>query len=568
MEHQIIEKLSSTGNHEDCLQACQQLLLNEPENPLPWKYAGKSLLALEKFKKAQQCLSKAHLLDNTDPEIIKDLGNIFNSLQNDTEAIKFYEAALSIDNDYAPAINNLGLIAKRQGKLTKAEKLIKRACELDQSCASYHMNLASIYKDKGNLDQALSCMLKSLKLKPYNSDAHMNLGGIYKHLGNFDLALNSTLKSLEIDPHNSRALYSLGSIKMALGKTREARKTLIEAIKKNPQEYGAYYEISTMLETKEEANELIKAIKSAQKAEVTHENTCFIEFTISNCFHKAENYNEASKHLEAANKSKLMTMPSNLNTFRQAIARSLSDLIPTETSSPNSGKGRIFIVGMPRSGSTLLETILSMNQEIKGLGESRSLGKAIAKFKQQQCKVRSLDELYSRMEYIDGIRYKYSTDKQLYNFININWITTHLPAAKIIHCKRNPMDNILSMYRSNLTAGYNYTASLKDSAQVLIAQEQAMRIHKRRNPKNIFTFNYEPFVNLPEANLRKLLEWLGLNFDYNYLHPEKSTRSIITASVMQARKPISNKSVGGWKNYENLLQPALEVLRESDIQIE
>ena len=432
------------------------------------------------------------------------------------------------------------------------------------------MNLGGIYKDLGNLDQALTSTLKSLELKPDNPDAHINLGSIYKNLGNLDQALASTLKSLELKAGNSKALYSLGTIKMALSETKEAKINLLDAIEKNPQEYGAYYELSKMLKTAEEAGELIKSINSAKASAVTPLNRSLIEFAISNCFHKAENYDETAKHLELANKYKLIVFPSNADAALQKIAQSISHFEPTETTNTNtnSGIGRIFIVGMPRSGSTLLETILSMNPEIKDLGESRSLAKAIAKMQQQEaCKSdrQNLNELYSKIEPINAARYKYTTDKQLYNFIHIHWIAAHMPAAKIIHCHRNPMDNILSMYRNNLSAVNNYTASIEDSAKVLIAQEKAMQIHKKRHPKNIFSFDYDQFVNAPEVNLRKLLGWLGLEFDNKYLHPEKSTRSVNTASVMQARKPISTKSVGGWKNYKNLLKPALSIIQESGI---
>ena len=132
----------------------------------------------------------------------------------------------------------------------------------------------------------------------------------------------------------------------------------------------------------------------------------------------------------------------------------------------NNGSGRIFIVGMPRSGSTLLETTLGMNPEIKSLGETRSLGKAIEAIKQQPeilFKGESLDKIYSQMEPFDSNKYQYTTDKQLYNFINLNWIIAHMPKSKIIHCRRNPVDNILSIYRSNLTAGNSYTTNLEDS---------------------------------------------------------------------------------------------------------
>ena len=182
MNQQTIQELSSAGCHQECLQACQQLLQNDPDNPSPWKYAGKSLLAIGQFEKAEQCLIKAHQLDNKDHEIIKDIGNIFNALQNDAEAIRLYKAALSIDQNYAPAINNLGLIAKRQGNLAAAEELVKRACDLDQSFAPYHSNLGGIYKDLGNLDQALASTLKSLELKGDNPGAVNNLRAFIEQL--------------------------------------------------------------------------------------------------------------------------------------------------------------------------------------------------------------------------------------------------------------------------------------------------------------------------------------------------------------------------------------------------
>ncbi|WP_255476079.1 sulfotransferase [Synechococcus sp. BIOS-E4-1] len=144
-------------------------------------------------------------------------------------------------------------------------------------------------------------------------------------------------------------------------------------------------------------------------------------------------------------------------------------------------------------------------------------------------------------------------------FFYINWITNYMPEAKIIHCRKNPMGNILSMHRSNLTPTNNGTSNIEDAANVLTAQEQTMQIHKRIHPDKIFAFGYDEFVNAPKETLTKLLRWLELDFSQSYLHPEKSTISAIsinTACVLQARKPISNKSVGNWKNYKDLLKPA------------
>ena len=204
-----IQELSAAGRHQDCLLACQNALQINPDETFTYKYAGKSLLALGQFEKAQQCLVKAHQLDGSDPEIAKDIGNIFHSIHNYQEAKKYYNISLEINPNYAPSINNLGLLAKREGDLTTAEQLVKKARDLDQSFAPYHMNLGGIYRDLGQLDQALAATLTSLELKPDNPTAHMNLGGIYKELGQLDQSLASTLKSLELKPDNTNALDNL-----------------------------------------------------------------------------------------------------------------------------------------------------------------------------------------------------------------------------------------------------------------------------------------------------------------------------------------------------------------------
>ena len=138
-----------------------------------------------------------------------------------------------------------------------------------------------------------------------------------------------------------------------------------------------------------------------------------------------------------------------------------------------------------------------------------------------------------------------------------------MPAAKIIHCRRHPLDNILSMLRSNLQAGNGYTANPLDAAHFLIHQEKILRNFKCSHEAHIFTFDYDKFTNYPKKELSKLIDWLGLEWNDSYLHPETSNRLIDTASVIQARHPINNNSVGGWKNYMELLSPAENALRES-----
>ena len=246
MDQQTIQELSSARRDQECLQACQQLLKSEPENPLPWKYGGKSLLALKHFEKAIQYLAKAHQLDNKDPEILKDLGNIYNALQNDTEAIKLYQAALLINENYAPALNNLGLINQRHGNLNTAEELVKKARDFDKSFAPYHINLGGIYKDLGKFDLALTSTLKSLELQPDNPTALMNLGSIYEALGDLDQALAATLKSLELQPDNDTALMNLGGIYQELGDLDQALATTLKSLNLKPDNPATHIKLGSI----------------------------------------------------------------------------------------------------------------------------------------------------------------------------------------------------------------------------------------------------------------------------------------------------------------------------------
>ena len=139
-----------------------------------------------------------------------------------------------------------------------------------------------------------------------------------------------------------------------------------------------------------------------------------------------------------------------------------------------------------------------------------------------------------------------------------------MPNAKIIHCYRNPLDNILSIYRANFSRENNYSSSLVDCTKVYLDQEEIMSKYKNKFRPKIYDLNYDLLVNNPDKQIKSLISWLGWKWDDPYLLPHLNPRSVLTASKVQVRSPINSKSIGGWKNYEEMLKPAIEILTQTN----
>ena len=153
-----------------------------------------------------------------------------------------------------------------------------------------------------------------------------------------------------------------------------------------------------------------------------------------------------------------------------------------------------------------------------------------------------------------------TTNKWLYNYQYAGIIARHIPNAKIIHCHRNPLDNILSIFRAHFDTGNAYSTSLVDCANVYLDQEELMTEYKNRFESKIYDFNYDSLVSNPKEEIKSLINWIGWEWQESYLSPHLNARSIKTRSNVEVRSSINSKSIGGWKNYKDMLKPAIEIL--------
>ena len=451
-----------------------------------------------------------------------------------------------------------------QGRKLEAAKyysyLIKQGIKDCRIFSNYGAFLNEIGKHK----EAEIELAKAISENPKYANSYYNLAVLYMGQENFEKAELEFKKAIKLKPDFAIAYYNLGFILRNLGRLKEAEAFNQKAIEINPQFTDAYFILSTM-----QASDKIQKWQEQLFSESILENKnnrelVNIFFARSNILHKEQNYEESARHLELANNLKLDLRPS-----KPEMIFNKSKLLLTESYKKGINQKEhanfpesIFIVGMPRSGSTLLESILSMRNDVYDLGEIDFLEKSFFESRKSKLEI-SLSHLYWK-KLNNKTKLNITTNKYLFNYQFTGIIAKNIPNSKIIHCFRHPFDNILSIYRAHFTEGNEYSSSLVDSAKVYLDQEELMTEYKNRFRSKIYDFNYDSLVSNPNEEIKSLISWLGWEWKEQYLSPQLNSRSVTTASNVQVRSPINTKSLGGWKNYKEMLRPAMEIITQKD----
>ena len=446
------------------------------------------------------------------------------------EAAKYY--AYLIKNgikDYR-VFSNYGIFLNEIGKDREAELNLKKAISLNPKYANAHYNLGVVFIGQGNLEKAELELKEAIKLKSDFAIANYNLGFILKDLGRLKEADSYNQKALEINPHFTDAYLSLSTMYSS---------------NKNSKWYNQLFSESLL--------------KNKSNRELVN-----IFFARSNIFHRETKYKESAENLITANNIKLRMNKSEAEILIEKTKKLKisSDNYKRNNKEFENYPMSIFIVGLPRCGSTLVESIISLNSGVIDLGEVNIFEKSYREYKESGKKI-DLGKIYLKKLKITKNE-KTTTNKWLFNYQYSGIIAKAIPNAKIIHCYRNPLDNILSIYRAHFATGNNFSSSLVDSAAVYSDQEEIMKIYKKEFRNHIYDLNYDELVTDPSEEIKSLIRWLGWKWDDLYLSPHLNKRKISTRSNVQVRSPINTKSIGGWKNYKEMLRPAMEIITQKD----
>ena len=461
------------------------------------------------------------------------------------QAEHIYEQIIEVESENANAYNLLGVIAHQEGKNDIAFQLISKSIAKDSNQPSFYNNLGSVLGEQGKLDDAIQSYQRALSINPDYAEAHNNLGVALQEQGKLDDAIQSYRRALSINPDYAKAHRNLAKLK---------RHTKYD------------YEIQKM--------EVLH-----RKLDITAEQRMNLAFGLGKAFEDLGEYEKSFKFILEGNKLKRNTYTYNI--FEDMdFFNNLKNVFNGQLFRKHDGDGHgdntpIFIVGMMRSGSTLVEQILASHTLVCGAGELSDLSKiairssekitgtkfpfCVAKLSPQNLENLGADYT-KRLRQFSGSA-KYITDKMLNNFLFIGMIRLILPNAKIIHCKRDPKDICLSVFKNYFAADtHKYAYDLRELGEYYNLYQGLMDYWDNKLPCYILGIQYEDIVGNQEDTTRKLLEYCELPWDEACLSFHRTVRPVRTASVEQVRRPIYNSSVGLWRQYEKHLSPLLHAL--------
>ncbi len=468
--------------------------------------------------------------------LINLIGSSYQRLGNNKKAIDIFLHILNLDNKNISAYNNLGNVFKSMRNYEEAEKNYKKALEINPKFVNTITNYGNLFFELNNYEDAIKNFKKAITIDDKAMQAYYNLGLVYQSIGNFKKAIENFEIVLRLSPGHTNADKMISR--------------LIKYSKNHPH----------IKQMEEKINDI--KLKEFQKSH--------LYFALGKAYEDFNDYDTSYKYIKLANdlKKKIIEYDSSddLRTFKE-IKKFFSNYKFELNTENFENKKIIFIVGLPRSGTSLVEQILSSHSKIYGCGELDYMTRIVAKnFYTENIfdsnKFKNLDINKKKQIAKDYINYveKFEsssiiyTDKAPLNFIWIGIIKILLPNSKIIHCQRNSKDNILSLYKNDFDDRLNFTYDSKDLFNFYKEYLELMNLWKSNLNKEIYDIKYENIVSNPENEIDKLLKFCGLDFEKECLNFYNNIRPIKTVSSAQARQPLYNKSISSYKNFEKYMK--------------
>jgi tetratricopeptide (TPR) repeat protein len=503
-------------------------------------------------------------------------GACYSGLGQLDAALKSYKQALAIKPDYAEANNNLGVTLQELGQLNEAVKSYEKAIEIKSDYAEANNNLGATLQELGQLNEAIKSYEQAIEIKSDYAEAHNNLGNTLRELSLLETAVKYYEQAIAIKPDYAQAYHNLGIVFKELGQHDASLKSYEKAVAIKPDYVKAHHSISFLKKCTENDPQITQMQSLLSAENLSQSDRKHLCFALSKANEDLGKQDEFFEYLHEGNRLRKEELDYSLE-----IDQKLFSIIKKMFKTPKSLSYEastiqpIFIVSLPRSGTTLVEQIIASHQAVYGAGELITLGNLIAPiiedFSTHNNSLTKKDFLSIRQQYLDALSVFNApedviTDKMPLNFQYIGFILSAFPEAKIVHLKRDARATCWSIYRryffrvGNGWCNHGWAYNLDDLAGFYGLYTDLMDFWHQTFPDKIYDLCYEDLTTNQEKETRKLLDYCELDWDENCLNFHTTKRAVKTASALQVRQKMYQGSSEAWKKHEAYLQPLIKGL--------
>jgi tetratricopeptide (TPR) repeat protein len=571
--------LAGVKNHEEAIRHYKKAVILEPDAPEIYSNIGHSLQALGRAEQAIAHFEKALAINPRHAEANINLGTALAVLGRHDEAISCFEAAIAIKPNSVEAHKSLAKALDESERYREAAEHYEKVLALRPHDVEARTGLGDVLYRLDRPDEAIEQYEKVLAIAPTFCKALNSLGNALHLLGRSEEGVAYLRRALAIDPSDLRTNRDLGSALIALGRFDEARAFLEKAIALSPHKAGCYEALIRCRRITTEDHHFAAMRKlAANPASLSETEQIDLHFALGNAFADVGEHQQSFDHILAANALKRREIKFDEGKWLEQFEL-IQNVFTAQLFRDKVGLGDpsdlpVFIFGMPRSGTTLIEQILASHPKVFGGGELREMANQVARIRGPEGP--SYPDLVPTMSagdlrrlgagYIEAVRGKAAkaariTDKMPGNFAFAGLIHLALPNARMIHARRDLRDVAFSCFSLHFVSGHHYTYDLAELGRHCCAYAQLMQHWRTVLPEGaILEVHYEELVADLEYQARRIVTHCGLEWDDACLSFYETERSVRTASAAQVRRPIYQSSIGRWRPHEALLQPLLKEL--------
>jgi tetratricopeptide (TPR) repeat protein len=578
--------LFEQGRFEEALSHYDRAVAVDPAFVQAHSNRGNALQRLKRFAEAESCYRRAIELAPQFPDAWNNLGTCLRELKRSEDAIAAYRTALELRPNDPETLDNLALALKDLEKYEEAAATLRAALAIEQRSDKIHLHYGSVLIDQHKIDEAAAATERALALNPNSHDAVNLMGRVAFERGELEPALAHYRRALSLKPDLADAYNNMGNVLKELGRLDEAHKAYLEALALDPKVTGVYVNLADSKKFRPGDPHLAAMEALAAQADgLSKTDRMQLDFALSKAYADVKQHRRSFEHLLKGTAAKRAAIDYDEPTVLALFDR-IEQVFSPQVMRAKSGGGDpsrvpIFVVGMPRSGTTLVEQILASHPKVHGAGELKTMNEVVLTVRGPDGNTIPYPEFVPSLDPAAlkaiGARYlamvrelaprgeqasERVTDKMPSNYYFVGLIHLALPNARIIHTMRDPVDTCISCFSKLFTAEQNHTYDLGELGRYYRRYERLMAHWRRVLPKGrMLDVRYEDVVADLDGQARRIIDYCGLPWDDRCLSFHQTDRPVRTASATQVRQPIYSSAVGRWKVYEEHLGPLLEELR-------